>query len=257
MAMGIAWGIIRGMLYLLTPVELVATDIIFHLSFMRFDINVFEIGRVFSEIFHYVIFYAIFGLFIYRKFAYSSIYYFSRCPTRKRWFFRQALALIILSFQFIITTLAMVVLITSIFKDVSINQMFLILSVHFVLLHGLWIFNFALLVNIFSIVYDSRVGFVIVAALQVLTFSGLLLWDGVLKMEQISLYLNPFTHLIFNWKELNFANIYIPHQHLEYSIPLVQSYILFALITFCVLFFGCVTISRKEIISYDTETGGL
>src|SRR5690606_26163701 len=67
----------------------------------------------------------------------------------------------------------------SMITGVSFDKTSFILLLYYGLLHSLWLFLTALLMNILAIKLDSSNGFIVVASIQLICVAVLMLWDKV------------------------------------------------------------------------------
>ena len=210
-----------------------------------------------------VIFQIIAGTEIYRHFCSSSVYYFSRCCNRKRWFFKESLTLYFLTLQFYIVFLLSYTVMLSLICSVKIDDGSIILAVYYIIIFSLWNFAFSLLINVLSIFFKSHGGFSISIGIQLffsmlyIAFESIIvkIYDGDAKAELI-LKAIPFSHLFIGWHsstsgEINsIINILNMNFDLNFSVLVL---FLFAVLT---VIFGIIVIERTDFICSNKESGG-
>lgn len=79
-------GALQGLNYLQFRGKMNLADIIWSHAFSDFEIIISYMASVVFNIMHFIFFFFLFGTYIYQHYCSASIYYFSRCKNRRRWF---------------------------------------------------------------------------------------------------------------------------------------------------------------------------
>ena len=92
----VVFGLFYGIIYTGTVNEMLLSEIVLKLSFSEFALcggNASYIGKIMLCFFPSVIFQVISGIELYRHFCTGSVYYFSRCVNRKKWYLKEIIHL--------------------------------------------------------------------------------------------------------------------------------------------------------------------
>lgn len=268
------WGIFTSLTYLGTSGEFFFSDIIFQFSLPTITVNLIFVIEMSLRYFPFLIFQILFGTYIYKHFCSASVYYFSRCQNRVKWFLKEALSLYPLALLYILTMVVIGVIIVGINNNIIFDKESFILLLYYLLIHSLWLYSTSLLINILAIKFESSLAYSIVAGIQ-LTFLGmLLLWDEVLPLHDTYnlernarlLQLNPIAHLVLPWRSsmIDAVNIRI-NEYLDFfmidwskiSFELNNSVLLFTIVSILIVIFGLIIVKKHELISIEMETGGI
>lgn len=210
-----------------------------------------------------ILFQIFFGTYIYQHFCSASIYYFSRCQNRVTWFLKECAKLYVFAFIYPIIMVLSGTLVAGISNRIIFDKDSFLLFISYVIIHSLWLFITALLINIIAIILDSSIGFIAVVGLQILSVSTLLLWKNVWPLDDAAhlakhvlfLKLNPISHLILTWHSSAVTGVNQWINYLQIDFPLNQSIIAFLLVSLVVVIIGCFVVKRKEWITLSKEGG--
>lgn len=209
---------------------------------------------------------AFLGIELYRHFCTASIYVFSRCEDRRRWYWKEMLLLGAEIFLFQILTIAAALTISCFRFDVKISQAGMILLVYHILVQFFWTYSAAIAVNLLALKAGSSVGFAIVIFAQ--TFCvGLLGFGQVIERfyeENITamnllVKLNPISHLVLGWHSSYMQSVDamlkqstgIPCESFYAEISLLCLLIVNAII----LKIGSIVIGKHDLLISDAEMG--
>lgn len=213
----------------------------------------------------FFIFQILFGTYIYQRFCSASIYYFSRCHNRVKWFIKESVKLYAFAFVYPFMMVISGVAVASITNKVVLNPGSLILLIYYGIIHSLWLFLTALLMNVIAIVFDSSYGFMAVVGIQMVSVSSLLLWaeKNVWSLQDTTnfekhvtlLKFNPISHLILTWHSSPLLAVNEQINHLTIDFNLNASVVFFFLISLVVIVFGCFVVKKQEWITLNKERG--
>ncbi len=211
----------------------------------------------------FFLFQILFGTYIYQHFCSASIYYFSRCQNRVKWFLKESTKLYVFAFVYPLFMVLSGTLVATISNRVIYDMDSFILLIYYVLIHSLWLFVTTLLVNILAIKMDSSVGFIAVVGLQMLSVASLTLWKDVWPLDNsthidkhvLFLKWNPISHLILSWHSSSVPGVNQWINDLQINFPLYLSLIIFLFFSLVVIVIGCFVIKRQEWITLSKEGG--
>lgn len=199
------------------------------------------------------------GIMLYRHFCTASIYVFSRCPHRIKWYAMEILSLLWSVFIFNILLLASAVLVSVCRYEVHADGAGIRLLIYHFLIHSLWTYTAALLVNLAAIHFGSSTGYAAVTFMQLIFIMLLNFTDFIVRRCGIGISYegpmvwNPIAHLIIGWhKGSPAAGDHPPYLH---NISLSHSVAVFLAIGAAVTFAGAVIIKKHDLLVSDIETG--
>lgn len=268
------WGIFTCLTYLATNQELFFSDIVFKFSLPTIMINLVFIIEMSLRYFPFLIFQILFGTHIYKHFCSASVFYFSRCQNRAKWFLKEAISLYPLALLYSLAMVVAGLIVAGINNRIIYDRESFIILIYYLLIHSLWLYSTTLLINILAIKLESSMAYTIVAGIQ-LTFLGLLLlWDetlplhGTYNLERNArlLQLNPIAHLALPWRSSFIESVnsrineYLDFFMIDWSVidfELNNSIVLFTIISIIVIILGVVIVKKHELISIEMEKGGI
>lgn len=245
--------------------EITLSEMILQLSGSRGDL---VLGFSFSELISFAmrlfpafIFELYAGIMLYRHFCTASIYIFSRYPHRVKWYIREACHLGGAVCIFHMLLLAATILTTLIRYTLQIDHAGILLMVYHFLLHSLWVYIMAMLINLSAIFLGSSSAYAIVVSAQFVCIVLLCLmdslirsFDGRLSYESVFIW-NPAAHLVLGWHG---SNVKMLDQILTspyLRTDLNHSLILFLLFGTVLTFAGALIIKKHDLLISDQETG--
>lgn len=189
--------------------ETTLSEMVFQLSGSR---GVFMLGLSFSELMEFVlrlfpmfIFEMYAGIILYRHFCTASIYVFSRCPHRMKWYAFESLSLFGLVCLFNILMLAAAVFTSVCRYEVRTDGEGIRLLIYHFLIYSLWTYITALLVNLTAMYFGSSTGYAAVTFMQLIFIMLLNFADffvrhsgSGLSHEKLLVW-NPIAHLVLGW----------------------------------------------------------
>lgn len=234
---------------------------------LSFSIEMICSRTIFEMAFGYlphIIFQTIFGLHIYSHFCSASVYYFSRCISRKIWYLKELCCLLKFSCLYIMATALVPIVILLLQGRLAFKSAVGVLLFYYIVIHSLWLFITALTVNLISIKLGSRHGFAIVAGLQFVFMALLKLWETKFPLENTEnvvrngylLQLNPISHLVMDWHSSNFAGVEEMINKFGIDFDLNITVALYLFISLILIVLGGYLISCHDIITANAETGG-
>jgi hypothetical protein len=255
------WGAFQALFYLGIRGEILLSDIILQYSFSDVSIILVYLIEMSIRLLPFLLFQILFGTYIYQHFCSASIYYFSRCHNRVKWFLKESLKLYVFALIYPMVMVISGTAVTSITNHVVFDKASYILLIYYLLIHSPWLFLTALLMNVIAIRLDSSYGFIVVAGLQLTSVGLLLLWENVwplvdtpnLDKHVFLLHLNPISHLILAWHSSPIVAVNERLNHLNIEFSLNTSVMFFFFISLAVIAFGCFVVKKQEWITLSKE----
>jgi hypothetical protein len=211
----------------------------------------------------FFLFQVMFGVKIYRHFCTASIYYFSRCPYRIRWFIREAASLGVLAFIYSSVLLATEMVVAGRVMDIQWDKEFWALVVYEAVAFTLWLLLTTLAINVVAMRYASVVGFAVTFGLQMAGVTLLLLFDRILPLDPgpalqrnaALLKLNPIANLVLCWHSSSVESLDAHINQFQISFDLLGSLYYYGLLLILVVILGCILVKKQEFLMENTETG--
>lgn len=199
----------------------------------------------------------LFGNKLYGHFCTASIYVFSRCPNRMKWYGKELLQLInlicIFELVFLSTTAIASVLRYQVIFSVG---GFILLGCH-ALIFMLWNFTLVLLVNLLAINIGSSAAFTLVMVVQMTCTAALSIINILTKIQikqdiiDVFLWLNPVAHTVLGWHRSTLLEVELANS--RYSLNLVTSILIPALFCIVTVVMGGLLIQKKDLLAEDME----
>ena len=261
LSVAILWGAFQALFFLGVSDELLLSDMILEFGFSEVAFLTVYLIELSIKLLPYFLFQILFGTYIYQHFCTASIYYFSRRPNRVKWFIAECGKLYLFAFIYPFMMVISGTAVASITNQIMFDKESLILLIYYVLIHSLWLFLTALLMNMIAIKLDSSYGFVVVVGLQFAFVSMLLLWENVwplvdtpnLIKHVFLLKLNPISHLILAWHSSPIAELNERLNYLNIDFSLNASVIAFFIASIAMIVVGCIVVKKQEWITFNTE----
>ena len=200
------------------------------------------------------------GLHIYQSFCVASVYLFSRCVNKRKWYFFETVRLLgsVLLFQFLM--LGVVIVVTGIRYRLAIAPEDFRLLFYEAGIRGGWIYSMTMLINILSIFAGSHIAYSVVmgfqyGALSVLTLLGPIPGQKGITISDVNiLWVNPMSHLVLCWHK-DMDKIMENHKDWMEQISLSFSLFLIFIVSFFVFVIGLWIIERRSILISQAEEG--
>ena len=231
------------------------SEIIIHFSFGELPTEHYYIAEASLRMFPLLIFQIFFGVYIYHRFCSASVYYFSRCDNRIRWFIKESLRLYPYTVMYPFIIIGVSVMMTAIFHSVQVNSASLILLMYYLVIYSLWLFIATVLINMIAIRFgNSAFGFAIVSGLQFSFLLSLLAIDSDSTPNALLLKLNPFSHLVIKWHSSHLDSVDRLINKFGIDFDLNLSIILLFVVAIVVVVIGMTIVKKQQFISINQET---
>ncbi len=208
--------------------------------------------------FPYLFFHVFVGTYLYRHFCSASIYYFSRCCNRNKWYISEAVKMLMLSFSYVAVLLGFGILTTSINCRLTFDISAIGILIYYIVIFTLFLFSTTLCINNLSILFHRSTGFVVVESILVFFISTLFLTgekvmnsDPSLPQYRWLIVGNPIAYLIlsFHSSAINSIDSIINTNGMIFDIN--YSVLLFAIISIIVVATGFRAVNKHDFLYID------
>ena len=197
------------------------------------------------------------GMELYRFFCTASIYIFSRTPCRMKWYAKEIIVLLFCSILYEVAYVSGALITSTLRYTVEFDYPGFFISMVHIIIYSLWVYSFALLVNILAIMQGSSRSFLIVAGIQLVGISLL----SVLRFAENSpsvmervIGLNPIAHLVLGWHSSSIILVnnalHPPFAGLFFK----TSVVFLAILCVVLILIGILEIKYHDFLISDTET---
>ena len=194
---------------------------------------------------------------LYGHFCTASIYVFSRCPDRMKWYRKALLQLMKLICLFELAFLSTIILVSVLQYRVIFRAGGFVLLGYHAMIFILWDFTLVVLVNLLAIHLGSSAAFTVVMVAQMTCTAALSIINILTEMQikqdviNILLWLNPVAHTVLGWHH----SIWLEAESVNsrYSLNIVTSLVLPALAGIVTVVVGGHLIQKKDLLTEDIE----
>lgn len=239
------------------------SEMVFQLSGSRGDLmlglSLMELTDFALHLFPAFVFEMFAGIMLYRHFCTASIYVFSRCPHRMKWYALEILNLSGSVCIFNILLLAGAVLTSACRYEVQADGAGIRLLIYHFLIYSLWTYTAALLINLVALHFGSSTGYGAVALIQLAFLMLINLADFLVRRLSVGityemiLSWNPIAHLVLGWHKGSPA--VGDHPPYMENVSLNGSVAVFLVIGAAVTSVGAVIIKKHDLLVSDKEAG--
>lgn len=194
---------------------------------------------------------------LYGHFCTASIYVFSRCPDRMKWYRKELLQLIKTVCIFELLFLSTIIIVSVLRYQVIFSAGGFILLGYHALIFTLWNFALVLLVNLLAINIGSSAAFTVVMVVQMICTAALNIINILTKMQirqdiiDVLLWLNPVAHTVLGWHRSTLLEVELVNS--RYSLNLVTSILIPTLLCIVIVVMGGLLIQKKDLLTEDVE----
>jgi hypothetical protein len=263
---GLLMGIFFSCIHVLNCDSITFSELILKIAFSEYVLtpnNASYFDKVSLCLFPLIIFQVIGGMEIYRHYCIASVYYFSRCVNRIKWYFKEIYCLLLYDLVYLLSYILGHTILSSFFYDIKYDLPSIKLMLYFLIIYTLWNFIFSLLINIAALFVRSNGGFAFSIGIQMFFVSLHIAFQEKLYLihdndstAELLIKLIPFSHLMLSWhssrdKAINeYINIY--------NIPFDLNYSVICLLvpSILIVVIGALIIKKIDFICSNKETGG-
>lgn len=258
------WGLLSGMILAGRYDSLSMAQVLFAIGRYNENFIPVEVLNFMIDLLPYFVFQIIYGTEIYRRFCTASVYYFSRCANRRRWYWWETARLFPITLAFPIAMLVGCWLGTLTGAAVEVTGAEWLLAGYWILITALWLYCMTLCVNLLSVKFGSSAGFSVVEGIELLCVGALLLWEKVLPLDSELhalrnaglLIANPISHLVLGWHSSAHPEVNALIGSIGISFDLNLSLAILIGVATIVLLAGQQMVQRQEFLVVNRETGG-
>lgn len=228
----------------------------------------FELGFSYTELMEFVmrlfpafIFELYAGIMIYRNFCTASVYIFSRCPYRVRWYVGEICKMIISIAIFYVVLLITVSIVTEFRYDIVLDNYGIEIMIYHYLIHTLWTYIMVIMVNILAIYFGSSTAYAIIVSFQILNVVILNIIDLIVRYFDGKIFYrhllrwNVIAHLVVGWHSDSMLSEYKKFSSIYMDTELIESLTLFIIIGSVVTMIGGIIINKHDLLVSDLEKG--
>lgn len=210
--------------------------------------NALELVELAMRLMPGVIMEAILGIALYRHFCTASVYVFSRCMDRGKWYWREMLSVgtDVFIFQGILTAAAIVAAVFRCRVEVDIPGIYLLVC-HFVI-YALWSYSMVILINLIALRFGSSLSFTAVMTMQSILIA-------LLGAGRVLMRVNPAARLVLGWQKSLVPMVDSIQTSACGNLYLEESLLVLAVINIVILITGAVVVKKHDLLISDSETG--
>lgn len=188
------------------------------------------------------------GIALYRHFCTASVYVFSRCTDRGKWYWKEMLSvgIDVVIFQGIV--MAAVIVTASLRYQVQVDVPGVYLLAYHLALHALWGYFMVVLINLIAIKFGSSLSFTAAMAMQSIFI--VLLGAGEMAMR-----INPIARLVLGWQRSFVPEVDSIQTSAYGNFYLEESLLFLAVINIVILIIGAVIVKKHDLLISDSEIG--
>ncbi|MBQ3782493.1 MAG: hypothetical protein II838_03480 [Lachnospiraceae bacterium] len=203
----------------------------------------------------FILFSIVFSTYIYRHFCNCSVYFFTRCENRSRWYTKEIIKLFGFSTLNSIFILLGHIATGLISKKIvfSLDQMWIV--GWYISLYSIWCFSLTLMANILAILKGSAFGISIVFSVQAIITLLLLTIDSKKELSGSNLkrmVYNPVSYLVGNWYRVYWRGKKIMGVD-PCNLSMTTGYAIWGSVCIAVVLFGMYVVHKVEIIKSNKE----
>lgn len=205
------------------------------------------------------------GIALYRHFCTASIYVFSRCPNRGKWYWKEMFYIGCNVFFFQSVLVISAIITTNVRYQIQCDRVGMGLAVYHILIHSLWMYAAIVLINLLSLKMGSSMSFMIVMIIQAAGIATLgfvkaleRLGDEKMAIGRMLLRWNPISHLVLGWQNSYSQSIQnvLENTMKTTEVGYLESSLLILLLgNICILIIGAVVIKKYDLLISDAEMG--
>lgn len=259
----IIFGVLQVLYYFRVGNKMLFSELIFISSFYKPDFFMPVAIDMFLDYIPFFIMQILFGTYLYRHFCSGSIYYFSRCKSRVRWFLEEAVKLYGYIILYILAMLLSRIIFCELSFGINYNPGSLNLFIDFFVIYSLWLFITTLLINLIAIGIGSQNSVVIMSGIQGILIFLIQIFDKLLPFDHNPnlygklLQINPMSHLVMSWHSSKIDMVNNIGNVLGISFPFSKTILYFGMSSIILIFIGGMIIKRTQFIVVNKETGGV
>lgn len=188
------------------------------------------------------------GIALYRHFCTASVYVFSRCTDRIKWYWREMLSVGMDVFIFQGVVMAAVIITAALRYQIEVDVPGIYLLVCHFVIYTLWSYSIVVLMNLVALGFGSSLSFTAVMTIQSILI--VLLGAG-----RVFLRFNPAARLVLGWQK-SLVPVVDKMQTSAYgNFYLEESLLVLAIINIVILIIGASIVKRHDLLISDSEIG--
>lgn len=199
------------------------------------------------------------GINIYRYFCTASVYIFSRCSKRYKWYMKIIFYLFVEVLIYEIIFVATAILITVLRYEVVIDYRGFYVSGYHIFLYTIWNLAWILLINICAIKKGSSNSFLMAIGIQIFFTASLNIitilesYNVPDKIIERIINFNPVAHTVLGWHSGVFFNERLMGNH--HSMDMSETIVLILIFGISTVLIGNILIQRHDLLVENIEIG--
>lgn len=210
--------------------------------------NALELVELAMRLLPDVIMEAFLGIALYRHFCTASVYVFSRCADRGKWYWKEMLSVGRDIFIFQGIMMAMVIIAAVCRCQVQMDMPGVYLLACHLTLYSLWSYSMVVLINLLALKFGSSLSFTVVMAMQ--SIGIVLLGAGKMAMR-----FNPIARLVLGWQRSFVPKVDSIQASAFENFYLEESLLVLAVINIVILIIGAAIVKNHDLLISDSEIG--
>lgn len=204
------------------------------------------------------------GISLYQHFCTASIYVFSRCTNREKWYWKEMFTIGCHVLFFHIFVLCITILTTLLRYPITFDSSGMLLLLYHLILHSLWNYSMIILINLLALKYGSNMAFLTIVISQTIgiTLLGIVevlenFFEITAQTKELLLKLNPLSHMVLGWQQSFIIEINNIRSFICEGFYLENSLALLVIICIGVLLVGTKIVKKYDLLISDSEIGVL
>lgn len=210
--------------------------------------NALELVELAMRLLPDVIMEAFLGIALYRHFCTASVYVFSRCADRGKWYWKEMLSVGRDIFIFQGIMMAMVIIAAVCRCQVQMDMPGVYLLACHLTLYSLWSYSMVVLINLLALKFGSSLSFTVVMAVQ--SIGIVLLGAGKMAMR-----FNPIARLVLGWQRSFVPKVDSIQTSAFENFYMEESLLVLAVINIVLLIIGAAIVKNHDLLISDSEIG--
>lgn len=239
-------------------------QIVDRLSFYDVSVSQGSILNFFYDLFPYLIFQILWGVYLYEEFCTASVYFFSRKDDKGRWYLGECLKLYLWGVVFLLCLVFVGMLFLVLLGGkITWDLPSLYILVAYILLYSVFLFATALFVNLLAVRIRSVYGLGVVVSLEFLAIAMYGVLDKFMELTPeennvtgkrlMALKCDPFSHLVFKWHGSILEKVNAITNEFQLSFWIEESVLVWTVAAAVIMIAGYFVIKQTELIENERE----
>lgn len=198
------------------------------------------------------------GNCIYEQYCVSSIFFFSRCTKKVRWYFKEIGKLCLSTLTYIGMMILGAYMLGCVRGQIIWDDKAGIVLFYYVAIYSMWLFTSVLVINVIGILWDNSKSFTIVAGLQSGLTAVYAIFEGWFRFEDLTeselqtrvmlLKINPVSNLVLKWHSNNWKNTPVLSNMWGFEYEFTDTLLILMAVMLAVVIVGVYIIKRIDFV---------